>query len=484
MPRRIAVSTLNASTIDILNVIRQNASLEYQSLVPTVTQATDIPKVGAVLMGYPAMANQFINALVNRIAIVRVNSATFNNPYVDLKKGYLEFGETVEQIFVSIKKALVYDPEKGEEREFKRYLPDVQTSFHVVNWRVLYPITIEDDMLREAFLSLDGVTDLIARIVDSVYTAANYDEFLLFKYMLIKAITKGDMFPVEIDASDIKNTAIAFRGTSNVLPFVSSKYNAAHVANTTPKDRQQIFMDAFFNAQYDVNILASAFNMDKADFMGRLHLIDDFTTFDNDRFDIIRSQSDGLEAVTSAELSAMANVVGVLVDEDWFQVYDNLNKFTEKYVASGLRWNYFYHVWKTISSSPFHNAVVFIKGTGVTDIPTALVYTITDIDTDASGNKTVSFALKSATGADTFTDMNFIFQNTDETAAAGIAVQPYGALIIPAAFTDDDTVDVTIKATAGATYTKALQINADTTSSPNVPSDLVVGADITFTKDA
>lgn len=484
MPRRIAVSTLNASTIDILNVIRQNASLEYQSLVPTVTQATDIPKVGAVLMGYPAMANQFLNALVNRIAIVRVNSATFNNPYRDLKKGYLDFGETVEQIFVGIKKALVYDPEKGEEREFKRYLPDVQASFHVVNWRVLYPVTIEDDMLREAFLSLDGVTDLIARIVDSVYTAANYDEFLLFKYMLIKSITKGEMFPVEIDASDIKNTAIAFRGTSNVLPFMSSKYNAAHVANTTPKERQQIFMDAFFNAQYDVNILASAFNMDRADFMGRLHLIDDFTTFDNDRFDVIRSQSDGLEAVTSAELSAMANVVGVLVDEDWFQVYDNLNKFTEKYVASGLRWNYFYHVWKTISSSPFHNAVVFIKGTGVTDIPTALVYTITDIDTDASGNKTVSFALKSATGADTFTDMNFIFQNTDETAAAGIAVQPYGALIIPAAFTDDDTVDLTIKATAGATYTKALQINADTTSSPNVPSDLVVGADITFTKDA
>lgn len=484
MPKRIAISTLNASTIDILNVIRQNASLEYQQLVPEVTQATDIPKVGAVLMGYPAMANQFLNALVNRIALVRVNSATFNNPYADLKKGYLEYGETVEEIFVSIKKALVYSSEKGEEREFKRYLPDVKAAFHVINWRVLYPVTIEDDALRQAFLSVDGVTDLIAKIVDSVYTAAEYDEYLLFKYMIIKSVAAGKMFPVEIDASDIRNTAIAFRGTSNMLPFMSTKYNEAHVANTTPKDRQQIFLDAFFDAQYDVNILASAFNLDRASFMARRHLIDSFTTFDNDRFDIIRSQSDGLEEVTATELAAMANVVGVLVDEDWFQVYDNLNKFTEKYVASGLRWNYFYHVWKTISSSPFHNAVVFIKGTGVTDIPTALVYTITNIDTDAAGNKTVSFALKSATGADTFTDMNFIFENTEDTAAAGIAVQPYGALIIPAAFTDDDTVDLTIKATAGATYTKALQINADTTSSPNVPSDLVVGANITFAKDA
>ncbi|HAE24459.1 MAG TPA: hypothetical protein DCG33_03880, partial [Prevotellaceae bacterium] len=77
--------------------------------------------------------------------------------------------------------------------------------------------------LRQAFLSVEGVTDLIAKIVDSVYTAAEYDEFLLFKYMIIKSVSAGKMFPVEIDATDIRNTAIAFRGTSNVLPFVSSK---------------------------------------------------------------------------------------------------------------------------------------------------------------------------------------------------------------------------------------------------------------------
>lgn len=86
MPRRIAVGTLNASTLDILNVIRQNASYEYQSQVPVITQATDIPKVGAVIYGTPALANQFLNALINRIAMVRVQSATFNNPYRDLKK--------------------------------------------------------------------------------------------------------------------------------------------------------------------------------------------------------------------------------------------------------------------------------------------------------------------------------------------------------------------------------------------------------------
>lgn len=130
MPRRIAQTTLNASTIDILNVIRQNASYDYQQNVPVVTQATDIPKVGEVIYGTPAYANQFINALVNRIAAYRVKSATFNNPYSVLKKGYIEFGETIEDIFVGIINAVDYSAEKGAQREFKRSMPNIRSVFH------------------------------------------------------------------------------------------------------------------------------------------------------------------------------------------------------------------------------------------------------------------------------------------------------------------------------------------------------------------
>ena len=111
MPKRIAVNTLQASTIDILNTIRANASAQYQAQVPAVVTRTDIPKVGEVLYGYPAFANEFLSALMNRIALVRVKSATFNNAYSMLKKGYLEFGETVEEVFVSICKAREFSAE-------------------------------------------------------------------------------------------------------------------------------------------------------------------------------------------------------------------------------------------------------------------------------------------------------------------------------------------------------------------------------------
>lgn len=427
MAHRIAVSTLNASTVDILNVIRQNASLAYQNAVPTITQATDIPKVGEVIYGTPAFANEFLNALVNRIALVRVQSATFNNPYATLKKGYLDYGESVEEIFVNIAKVFEFSQEKAEARELKQYKPDVKSAFHTMNWRVLYPVSVSDEELRMAFLSAEGVTDLIARIVDAVYTAANYDEYLLFKYMLIKAITAGGMKPVAVNPAAATNWAKAFRGASNMLPFMKSEYNAAHVLTTTPKDRQVIFMDAQFNADFDVDVLSAAFNMDKADFMGRLHLIDDWTTFDNDRFEVIRENSDGIEAVTDAELTLMGNVKAVILDEEWFQVYDNLNRFTEKFVASGLRWNYFYHTWKTVSFSPYANAVVFCLNTATTDNPASVTYVVETVD--KSANAYVLSLIPQ--DADTLQNKNMQFVQTEALTQLGYAIQPYGALFIP-----------------------------------------------------
>ena len=456
MARRIASSTLNASTIDILNVIRQNASYDYQQNVPEVTSVNDIPKVGEVIYGTPAFANQFINALVNRIAIVRVQSATFNNPYAILKKGYIEYGETVEDIFVSIAKAVDFSAEKADKREFQRTIPDVRSAFHVMNWRVMYPVTIQDDDLRQAFLSIDGVQNLIAKIVDSVYTAAEYDEFLLFKYLLIKAISHGKMKPTSIGAgTDLSEAAVQFRGTSNLLPFMSSEFNESAVKTNTPKDRQVIFMDAMFNAQFDVNVLASAFNMDKADFMGRLFLIDNWTDFDNERFNVIRANSDGIEEVTADELSLLANVKAVILDENWFQVYDNNNKFTEKYVASGLYWNYFYHTWKTVSNSPFANAIVFVTSGSTISLPETLTAEI--ISKDVSDEATV-FTISLENEGVTLAPNDANLVQTEALTNIGVGVQKYGALIIPA--TASSQTLTLVAEMGGATYTGATTITS------------------------
>lgn len=430
MAKKVAISNLNASTIDILNVIRANASQEYQDLVPEVTKDSEVSRVGDVFQGYPAMANQFLGALVNRIAAVRIKSATFNNPYARLKKGFLEYGESVEEIFVNIANVREFSVEKAGEREFKRSIPDVRAAFHIMNWKVQYPITIQDQDLYQAFLSIDGVQNLISSIVQQVYTAAEYDEFLLFKYLLIKSVNKGTMYPVSIgDGSDLKVAAKAFRGLSNKITFMSKDYNSAGVMNNTPRDRQIIFMDSEFNAAFDVDVLSAAFNMDKATFMGSLFLIDNFSTFDNERFEVIRAHSDMIDEVTQSELNLMKNIKAIMVDEDFFQVYDNNAKFTEKYVASGMYWNYFYNVWKTVSTSPYANTIVFATDSASQALPET--YTIKVADKSTGENGTVISLWTNVDGLPGIAGGNLEFVQTKDATQAGIAIHKYGAVMFP-----------------------------------------------------
>lgn len=467
MPKRISASTLNASTVKILNTIRANAPLNYQDKVPKVEKVTDIPKVGEVLYGAPGLQNIFLSELMNRIALVMVKSGTFNNPYSHLKKGYLEFGETVEEIFVQIAKVQTFDAEKAGVRRNKRTIPDVKTAFHAINWRTQYPVTIQDEDLRAAFRSAEGLLNLTATITESLTQGNEYDEYLLFKYLLIKAITSGKMKPVSIgDGTNVKDITKAFRATSSQMTFRNSSYNEAGVLTATPISQQCIFLDAEFNAEQDVDVLAVAFNKDKAELFGKLHLIDDFTTFDNARFEEIRKESDMLEEVTEDELNLMKNVKGVLLSEDWFQIYDNLMKFTEDYIGSGMYWNYWLNVYKTVSHSPFANAAVFVIENQIEELPASITGTVTQ---KLESNDGTILVVQTALDKRRFNAGNVDHLQTEDAVTAGISVTPYGTYTFPK---------------AGGSITPKITVNGTvyTASAPVDVSSTEQGAEITFNK--
>lgn len=439
MPYQITESVLNASTLDILNVIRQNSSAAYQAAIPAIETEQQIVHVGQVLLGHPALANEFAHALVNEIALKRMQSVIFNNPLKRYKKGFLEFGETVEEIFVEIAKGRHYSPEKGAAREMRRYIPDIKTAFHVINWRVLYPVSIQRKDIERAFRTVEGVRSLIENIIQSVYTAAEYDEYLLFKYLLIKGVANGAITTVNLGAgATLHDEAIAYRGAVNKLPFISNKFNARGVNTATPKDRLCIFMSADHEAAFDVDVLAAAFNLDKADFLARKEIIDDFTTFDNDRFDIIRAESDGLEEVTDAELAKMATVTAMLIDSEWFQVYDNVYLMNDDEIAAGLYWNYFLHVWKTVSFSPFSNAITFMKGATAVTAPASFSATVATLS--SNGDHKVKTISPTGIAAGAIVN-NFELETSDGSDLIGVT--DYGAALIQL---DDDDSEPTITA--------------------------------------
>ena len=202
MPNVPTVSNLNATSVDILNAIRNQASANYRDYVPAASpDQASIREIGAIIMNFPALQNEFLNALVNRIGLLLITNKMYRNPWAIFKRGELSLGETVEEIFVNIAKPFSYDVETAESQVFKREIPDVRAAFHVLNYKKFYKATIQEYDLRQAFLSWTGITDLIAKIVDAMYTGANYDEFQVMKYLLARTFSTEECIPFRLPRS-------------------------------------------------------------------------------------------------------------------------------------------------------------------------------------------------------------------------------------------------------------------------------------------
>lgn len=452
MPVKPKIRTLTTSAADILNVIRNNASVDYRNYVPKA-DANDVESVrtiGAIIMDYPALQNEFLNALVNRIGRVMLTSKMYSNPIAFFKKGVLEYGESIEEIFVNIAKVQEFNPEIAEQEVFKRVVPDVRAAFHIMNYQKFYKATVTQEQLKQAFLSWDGVTDLIARIVDSMYTGANYDEFLVMKYLLARHILDGRVYPVTVptvNAENAKAIVTTVKGVSNKLTFMNSEYNPAAVRTFTEKTDQYMIVNSVFDATMDVNVLASAFNMDKAEFLGHRVLIDGFGDLDVARLGEIFAGDPTYNEPSQGELTALNAIPAVIVDKDWFMVFDMLTQFTEQYNGQGLYWNYFYHVWKTFSVSPFANSVLFVPGT-------PSVTSVTLSPTTASVPKGGSVSLSAVVATEYFAPQTVVWTSSAEdvkVSAAGVVTVDADAKSATATITATSAFDNTKKATCTVT---------------------------------
>jgi len=270
MPTKPRIKTLTNSAVDVVNAIKNSASMNYKEFVPYATPDADsIRSIGNIIMDNPALQNEFLSALINRIGFVLVTSKMYQNPWAMFKKGRLEFGETVEEIFVEMAKGQPYDVKESETNQYARDLPDLKSAFHILNYQEFYKKTIQEEDLRQAFLSWSGVADLIAKFVDAIYTGANYDEFQVMKYLIAKKLVNGQIYNYaspDATSANAKELASDFKGVSNDLEFMSDQYNIAGVMTHTLKNDQYLIINSKFDAKMDVAVLASAFNMEKAHF--------------------------------------------------------------------------------------------------------------------------------------------------------------------------------------------------------------------------
>lgn len=307
---------------------------EWEGLLPEVKN-TNIQEFGKVMMQYQPIMNRFMNQLVNVWALQKIDKMYFTSPFSFAKRGMLEYGETIESVWVKIAAAHSFCSDTDPWAMLKQEKPDIAVAFMNRNREEFFKKTVNREMLRSAFYSEQGLGNFVDRVIDSMYTGNEVSEMLYAMGAIASAIDNGFIKMVHVtdpvDEQSAKDFLTTMRVVSNNLLFPSENYNAAGVLNTTARENQRVFITPKADAVTSVQALAYAFHMDEAQILGRITVI--------------------------PEIPGHPEIVAIVADDDWLNIYDQLFETSEFYNSEKLYWNYWLHVWQIYFTSPFHNAV-------------------------------------------------------------------------------------------------------------------------------
>ena len=334
-------------SIGVLNNIRTNSSQEYQNRIPEATQ-NNIVQIGNALSTYPVLANEFFASLINKIGKTLIEQKLFKNKLARFKSGAILSQQDVEEIFIEMSKAEgAYNP-AGPNPLGRRSGPDVKVVYHRMNRQDVYPVTIGDlDVLR-VFRSEATLDSFITGLINSVYSGAAYDEWLAMKELLCTydgyatcVVNTGET--MADFAKDFVKTVRKLVADLTVAP--STHYNKAGVNTWSNPGDLVLLVNKDVLAEVDVEVLAKSYNMGKTDIQIEVIPMDELPFAFND-------------SSTLTQYPDMGTVWALLIDKDFFRVWDTLSHMEPQRNAEGLFTNYFYHVHQILSLSPFKNAIL------------------------------------------------------------------------------------------------------------------------------
>lgn len=380
MANKTVGSLRKASNADIINAVRANASLDYQQRVPLVTKE-NLSSGLAALDSDRQTYNEFLNILINRIGTTVVQSKSWSNPLAEFKVGKLGMGESIQEIMTGLLESYTYNAERdyGEKMLFGTERPDVKVQYHHVTRQEFYKISVNEDILKRAFVEDGTLGSFVSSLMDAPVTSDNWDEFLLMCSLFAEYERNGGFFHVHVDefgakdetgltdAEVARDALYKMRVLADNMTFLSTKYNAASMPTFAKPDDMILFATPEFANKLDVEGLASLFNVNYAEVPNRIVKVP------ADRFDV-----DGCQ--------------GILTTRDFFKVADTLLENTSQPNPVSLTTNYFMHHHEIISASRFVPAVMLWNGRSdekVSVIPGVESLTLDVVD--AEGNSVTRY---------------------------------------------------------------------------------------------
>lgn len=379
----------------IFNVIRANSSDVYMNTIPSATN-DNINELKNILFNdsYEPQLNEFVNNLVNRIALTVIRNRSFSNPLAMFKKGSIALGTDIQEIYENPAEAEQYElSNTGMAKLLSITNPDTHVAYHQLNRKDMYTKTISRENLAHAFVSWDKFEEYVNSITNSLYSGNYIDEFKYTKKLIDGAYNQGKLIVKQVsavaDQSTSKAILKAIKADYVKMAFPSKNYNCytkfsgakGEVTTWTDKSRVVLIVTADVMATLDIEELAQAFNLSKAEFEGRVIVID---SFENDE------------------------IQAVLCDEAFLQIYENVLRFDSFYNARTMTWNYYLHAWGTFSISPFANVMVYATEVPVPVEEIDLGNDISDLEEEETKTLTVTLDPN-----DTTTDITYV--SGDET---------------------------------------------------------------------
>lgn len=347
---------MNEGLVTSLNALREmsvNGSSIYHQYIPVIDENTSISTIAEPVLTVPAVANDFMSMLVNRIVYTQFETKYFRNPLQILEGDRIPLGYAGQEIYVNPAKGRKYNVNDFAGL-LQKYEADVKVQYMTLNSDLQYPVTVTRHDLKKAFTSWESLDRFIDQLSNSLYNGAYIGEYRYTKNLVGSAYSYGgvqvetvstitDEASAKAFVKKVRNLFLNFQTPATTFNAWSKVGGSGNPITTwsNPEDIVVILRNDV-RTEIDVDVLASAFNMDKATLMGNILTVDNFDIIDDEGV----KRFDG------------SNILGMIADKSWFKIKRQDMYLDEFYNANNRTWQYYLNITKMYQYSLFANAVV------------------------------------------------------------------------------------------------------------------------------
>lgn len=392
--------------VTALNKMREMSVADgsvYHQYIPYITEDTTISEFAQPLTddNLDIVRNEFFG-LLKRIVFTAIETRFFDNPLAFLEGEEIPLGYAGENIHVDPAKPTQFD---GEDFAglLQKYEARIATEYLSINSDLQYKVTVTRDKARDAFVSWNSLEQFISGIINSLFNGAYITRWKQCKALISSAYQQGAVKVETVSAVTDQATANAFvekaRYLNRMFTMPSTEYsgwNKKYASDdtklkiTTWCDSSDIVLvlRADYEAKIDTQALSRAFNLQYADFISRVVIVDNFDEY----------------ADNGTKIFDGSDIIALVADRRWFKIRTQYFNMTEFFNCNNLSYQYMLNDTRMCRFSLFPNAVVLaldnpdtisLSGTatcavGSTSTLTATTYPVSATVTWSSSDKTIA----------------------------------------------------------------------------------------------